>query len=149
PQHNLGRAFLYRPGQPVAECLIASRANHHRTDAHLARPGAAVAGTLLLRRTEGRYLTAFLSAAPAVNFGTREAAIWILSPVAGLRPSRALRCETLNLPKPENVTSLPRFRADSIVSSIASTASPASFLLNPARSATWSTNSDFVTCSSF
>src|SRR6202042_1525203 len=95
------------------------------------------------------YLMAFLSAAPAVNLGTREAGIWIFSPVAGLRPSRALRCETLNLPKPENVTSLPRFSAPSIVSSIASTASPASFLLNPARSATWSTNSDFVTCSSF
>lgn len=38
-----------------------------------------------------RYLTAFLSPAPAENLGTREAAIWILSPVAGLRPSRAER----------------------------------------------------------
>ena len=37
------------------------------------------------------YLTAFFRAAPAENFGTRVAAMWILSPVAGLRPSRALR----------------------------------------------------------
>src|SRR5205807_2899886 len=70
---------------------------------------------------------------------------WIRSPVAGLRPSRALRCETLNFPKPENVISLPRLSVPSIVSSTASTAFAASFLLNPARSATWSTNSDFVT----
>jgi hypothetical protein len=53
------------------------------------------------------------------------------------------------LPKPEKTTSLPRLSALSIVSSIASTASPASFLLSPDRSATWSTNSDFVSYSSF
>ncbi len=94
------------------------------------------------------YLTDFFRPAPAVNFGTFDAAIWILSPVAGFRPSRALRCETLNLPKPENVISPPRLRVPSIVSSTASTALHASFLLRPARSATWSTNSDFVTCSS-
>ena len=63
----------------------------------------------------------------------------------GLRPSRALRCDTPGTcQNPEkNTTSLPRLSAPSIVSSIASTASPASFLLSPARSATWSTNSDF------
>lgn len=92
------------------------------------------------------YLIAFFSEAPAVNFGTREAAIWIRSPVAGLRPSRALRLATLNLPKPEKETSLPRRSVLSTVSKNASTASAASRLLSPARSATWSTNSDFVTC---
>ena len=50
-----------------------------------------------------RYLTAFFSPAPDVNFGTRDAAIWILSPVAGLRPSRALRWEMLNFPNPEKL----------------------------------------------
>ena len=44
-------------------------------------------------------MTDFLSAAPAVNFGTLEAAIWIFSPVAGLRPSRALRCGDAELPE--------------------------------------------------
>ena len=52
-------------------------------------------------------MTAFFKPAPAVKRGTFEAAIWIFSPVAGLRPSRAERAETLNLPKPENDTSLP------------------------------------------
>src|SRR5205807_10612387 len=95
----------------------------------------------------GRYLTAFFRPAPGVNFGTREAAILIFSPVAGLRPSRALRLLTLNFPNPEKTTSLPRLRVLSIVSRTASTASAASLLLSPARSATWSTNSAFVTCS--
>ena len=71
----------------------------------------------------------------------------LLARSRGCVPRARSAAETLNLPKPENVTSLPRLSASSIVSRTASTASPASFLLNPARSATWSTNSDFVTCS--
>src|SRR5689334_14189116 len=38
-------------------------------------------------------LTDFLSLAPAVNFGTFDAAIWIGSPVRGWTPWRALRLE--------------------------------------------------------
>ena len=76
-------------------------------------------------------MTAFFRPAPAVNFGTFEAAIWIVSPVAGLRPSRALRCETLNFPKPEKTTSLPRLSAPSMVSSTASTALSGVLLAQP------------------
>ena len=45
------------------------------------------------------------SAAAAENFAARLAAIWIVSPVAGLRPARAARSLTLNLPKPAIATS--------------------------------------------
>ena len=111
PQHQLGLARGDLSSQPVAEPLPA-RCPGHRFGHVTAAPSI---------KSE-RYLTAFFSPAPAENFGTRDAAIWIRSPVAGLRPSRALRCETLNLPKPEKVTSLPRLSAPSIVSRTASTA---------------------------
>ena len=53
------------------------------------------------------YLTAFLRPEPAVKRGTLLAAIVIDSPVRGLRPSRAPRWATWNLPKPVNETSSP------------------------------------------
>ena len=53
------------------------------------------------------YLTAFLRPEPAVKRGTRLAAIVIVSPVRGLRPSRAPRSATWNLPKPVKLTSSP------------------------------------------
>src|SRR2546423_397964 len=93
-------------------------------------------------------LTAFLSAEPALKRGTRLAAIWIRSPVWGFTPWRAPRSATLNLPKPVKLTSPPRDRVSWITVSTASTASPASFLPRPELSATWSTNSCLVTCSS-
>ena len=37
-----------------------------------------------------------------VNFNVREAAIFTASPVRGLRPLRAARSATLNLPKPKS-----------------------------------------------
>ncbi len=40
-----------------------------------------------------------------VNFTTVFAGIWIASPVAGLRPVRALRFTTLNFPSPASGTS--------------------------------------------
>jgi hypothetical protein len=48
----------------------------------------------------GFYATAFFSSAPALNFGTVFAAIWIDSPLLGLRPSRAARWTAANLSKP-------------------------------------------------
>jgi hypothetical protein len=45
-------------------------------------------------------LSCFFSAAAAENLAARLAAIWIVSPDAGLRSSRAARPLTLNLPKP-------------------------------------------------
>src|SRR5437763_10271055 len=121
PQHQLRLPRHDKPSDAIAE----------------GRAVADARGPVWARGRRGqRYLTAFFSPAPAVNFGTREAPMWIRSPVAGLRPSRALRLDTLNLPKPEKETSLPRLSAPSSVSRKASTASVASFLLNPARSAT-------------
>jgi hypothetical protein len=48
-----------------------------------------------------------LSALAAENFATRLAAIWIVWPVAGFRPSRAARSRPVNLPKPAIATSRP------------------------------------------
>ena len=55
----------------------------------------------------GGYLTAFLRPEPAVKRGTLLAAMVIVSPVRGLRPSRAPRSATWNLPKPVKLTSSP------------------------------------------
>src|SRR5215213_5964813 len=99
-------------------------------------------GARALRRSAG-YLMAFLRPEPAVKRGTFDAAICIDSPVRGLRPSRAPRAATWNLPKPVNVTSPPLLSVDSMVPSTASTAAAASFLERPASWATLSTNSDF------
>ena len=52
-----------------------------------------------------------LSVLPALNFADLEAAIWMVSPVLGLRPARALRAETANVPKPEMFTLSPLRRA--------------------------------------
>src|SRR5207302_7689522 len=93
-------------------------------------------------------LAALFKALPAVKRGTREAAMWMRSPVRGLTPWRAARSETPNLPNPVTVTSRPRRSASSTVSMMASTARPASALVSAARSATWSTSSDFFTSSS-
>src|SRR4051794_33222426 len=86
---------------------------------------------------------AFLRPEPAVKRGTFDAAICIDSPGRGVRPSRAPRAATWNLPKPVNVTSPPPFNVLSMVFSTASTAAAASFLDRPASWATLSTNSDF------
>ena len=59
-------------------------------------------------------LTVSLSSAPAKNFGTLLAAIWIRSPVCGLTPWRAPRSATENLPKPVKATSPPRFSVSAI-----------------------------------
>src|SRR5581483_7393704 len=91
-------------------------------------------------------LTRDLSAAPAENRGTRPPWIVIRSPVRGFTPWRAARSATLNLPKPVKFTSPPPARTSAMLSSTASTASAAAFLLpmraSPARR---STNSALVT----
>src|SRR4051794_37244952 len=68
----------------------------------------------------------------------------MLSPVRGLRPSRAPRSATWNLPKPVKLTSSPLFSESSMVLMTALTALSASFLDRPLVDATLSTNSDFV-----
>src|SRR5487761_1945909 len=58
------------------------------------------------------------------------ALIWIVSPVNGLRPLRALRSTFLNLPKSLIITSSPLARLRVIASKTISTACAASFLLS-------------------
>ena len=59
---------------------------------------------------------------PGLNLACFEAAIWIFSPVRGLRPSEAARDATENVPKPTRRTSSPPFSASAIASNTASTA---------------------------
>src|SRR5690606_39080955 len=49
-------------------------------------------------------LTASFNALPGRNFGTRASLMSMASPVRGLRPTRAARSETENVPKPTSVT---------------------------------------------
>src|SRR5581483_770648 len=76
-------------------------------------------------------LTAFFSSAPGVNFATLRAAILMVAPVCGLRPLRALRCETENVPKPISATRSPFFRAPVMLSTVVSIALAAWVLLMP------------------
>ena len=100
PEDDLRLAGRDRGGEPVAERDGGGR--------RFAGSRQSVA------RARGRYLTAFLRPEPAVKRGTLLAAICIVSPVRGLRPSRAPRSATWNLPKPVNETSSPDFSALSI-----------------------------------
>src|SRR3546814_4475452 len=81
-------------------------------------------------------LTESLRPLPALNFGWVDALICIGSPVRGLRPVEALRCEQEKVPKPTRRTSSPFFSAPLIASKTPSTALPASLLLSPVVSAT-------------
>src|SRR3954468_10137941 len=68
----------------------------------------------------------------------------MLSPVRGLRPSRAPRSATWNFPNPVKFTSSPLLSESSMVWMTALTALSASFFERPLVDATLSTNSDFV-----
>jgi hypothetical protein len=71
------------------------------------------------------YLTASLSALAAENFGTFVAGTLTVSPVFGLRASRALRSFTVNLPRPAIATSSPLVSVFTIVPNTVSTTSSA------------------------
>ena len=64
-------------------------------------------------------LTLSLSDFPALNVGTVDAAILILSPVAGLRPLLAASFFVLNVPKPTRTTFSFFTRAPSIAPRVA------------------------------
>src|SRR5262249_44937660 len=59
---------------------------------------------------------------PGLNLACFDAAIWIFSPVRGLRPSDAAREATEKVPKPTRRTSSPPFSASAIESNTASRA---------------------------
>src|SRR5262249_8624868 len=79
--------------------------------------------------------TAFFNSAPGVNFATRRAAILMVAPVCGLRPLRAFRCETENVPKPIRATGSPFWSELVMLSTPASIAAAAWVLLIPAPAA--------------
>lgn len=87
---------------------------------------------------------ASFAALATVNFTTVLAGIWIVSPVAGLRPMRALRLTSFSFPTPGNVKA-----PDDLVLEIAKSAKLASrsvacFLVRPFASATAVAVCDFV-----
>jgi hypothetical protein len=87
-------------------------------------------------------LTVSLSALPAVKAGALRAAILSSLPVCGLRPVRAARCDTLNVPKPIKVTESPFLSEEVIAATVASIARPADAFERSADLATASINSD-------
>ena len=66
-----------------------------------------------------------------MNDGTFLAGIFNSAPVCGLRPVRAARFETLNVPNPISVTVSPFLRALVMFSMVASRARPASAFVDP------------------
>src|SRR5579863_9858960 len=89
-------------------------------------------------------LSSFFSALAAENLAALLAAMLIVAPVAGLRPVRAARLETPNLPKPATDTSPPAASSAAIASNTASTAPRAWPTPIPALSATLPASSFFV-----
>ncbi len=90
-------------------------------------------------------MTASFRPFPALKRGFRDAAISIVSPVLGLRPLRAARSPTENVPKPTKLTVSPLRRPCVMASNTASTARAAEALLRSACSATFSISSDLFT----
>src|SRR4029450_2462044 len=72
------------------------RRSARRPGADGSRPAAE-----LTARTDRDYLSSSFSDLPALNFADFDAGISMLSPVLGLRPVRALRSETANVPTTE------------------------------------------------
>lgn len=81
-----------------------------------------------------------LTAFAAENVNLREAAILIVSPVAGLRPSRAGVLFTLNFSKPLSAISSPFAAASAMASNTESTIFFASTLIRLLLAATCSTS---------
>ena len=69
-----------------------------------------------------------MRAFPGLNAGTLAAAIWMVSPVLGLRPVRAARSRTKNVPKPTNATDSAFFNELVTASMVASNARLAAVL---------------------
>src|ERR1700757_2571955 len=73
------------------------------------------------RAKDDQGLRRFFNALAAENFAALLAPIWIVWPVEGLRPCRAARWLTLNLPKPASATSPPAASSSETVSMTVST----------------------------
>jgi hypothetical protein len=95
----------------------------------------------LVFQGKSNYFTFAESSAPALNFATRLAAILIGLPVCGLRPLRAERLATVNVPKPMSATLSPFFKVLEVTFMKASKARDASALVIFASDAIASINS--------
>lgn len=100
---------------------------------------------LYTRRVKKNQFTASFNALPALKPGTFAALIWMVAPVCGLRPVRAARALTWNVPNPTNDTVSPFLRAPVTADNVASNAFPASAFERPASDAIASINSDLFT----
>ena len=85
-------------------------------------------------------LTCSFKPLPALNAGDLEAAIVIVLPFCGLRPSRAARSRTSKVPKPITCTLPPAANSSATVSNTAFTAFSASFFVNSVFCATLAIN---------
>merc|ERR1712093_9877 len=85
------------------------------------------------------------NALPGLNAGTFAAAILIVSPVCGFRPSRAARSRTENVPKPTSETLSPLLSASVTDDSNASSARVAAALEMSAFDAILSISCDLFT----
>ena len=84
--------------------LVSAPLDSERAGTWRYRPSSACCGAYLL--------AASFRALPAVNLTVLAAAIWMVSPVAGLRPSRAARLPTERAKKPGTLTLSPLATAD-------------------------------------
>jgi hypothetical protein len=88
-------------------------------------------------------LRASLAALPAWNRTALLAAILMVSPLCGFRPSRAGRAATLKVPRPETRTASPATRESRIAFTTAFTACPAAAWFSSVARATFSISSDW------
>src|ERR1700679_2908473 len=100
-------------GQAVivnSRCVILEPSKHHPARLFCAGPpikrGTLKGSECLEKKGNEVYLVpriASLAALATRNFTTRLALIWMVAPVAGLRPVRALRFTRTSLPRPGRV----------------------------------------------
>src|SRR6478672_7579332 len=93
------------PGIPVEEAAYIAQTRSIPTEEFL-RWKVDRAVNRVDPNNNGKHLLVLLSesAAPGLNAATLDAAIFSSSPVLGLRPVRAARSRTSNVPKPGNVS---------------------------------------------
>src|SRR5215831_14693541 len=100
-------------------------------------------GVDFLPRAPCGRLRASLTALPAWNRTALLAAIFIVCPLRGLRPSRAGRAATLKVPRPETRTASPATRESRMAFTTAFTARPAALWFSSVAWATFSISSDW------
>src|SRR6516162_878229 len=88
-------------------------------------------------------LRASLTALPALKRTAFLAAIFIVSPLCGFRPSRAGRAATLKVPRPETRIASPAARESRMAFTTAFNACPAATWFSSASRATFSISSDW------